>query len=63
MLKKLLITGLALVGVFGLMAAFWPAAFHPISATFVVPNTTYSPPWAHLVLLGVLCVGMSGKHK
>jgi len=63
MIIKLLITVCAVAGAFALMAGYWPGAFNPISVGWVVPNTSYSPPWAHVVLLGVLLSCMQLKNK
>ncbi len=63
MILKSIILVCAVFGAFALMAAFWSGAFQPISQGFLVPGTTYSPVWAHLVLVGVVVGVMSLKAK
>lgn len=63
MLLKIVITLCALAGAFALMAAFWTGAFQPIKMGWAVPYTTYSPAWAHVVLMGLLLGCMKLKVK
>ncbi len=61
MLFKLILIVLAVLGMGLVFVTYFPGGMQPISATFFIPGTTYSPTWAHLsmvVLIGMILKGV-----